>query len=178
MSRAARARSTRGFLSAKSGPEELRAAARALAAANSSLQNEIGAATETTMTPVWQGKVSDRIRDHREEIMNTGVRVIGGNPAVLIAADGHRRVGRGLRTEHWPGFEYGANKEKQTTYRRKSKNGGTHTVTRRTQKGHPPRHRTGRVLGYATRLILPRIAALWTQTVMKKIYDALEEGRP
>lgn len=160
------------------GARELRAAVLAMRVARREVRNDINRATRQTFNPVWRQLVNDRARTSLDRrVLNTGVRVVAGNPPALVAAGSRRRLPGGLvPAEQWQGVEFGANRDKVTTYRRRSPSGGTHTVRRHTARQLPARQRTGRVVFPAVADIAPRIASLWVQLIVRKFSEAVEKG--
>lgn len=121
------------------------------------------------MGPVWTSLV-DRYAagslDRR--VLTAGARIAAGNPPVATAATSRRRLSGGLMpAEAWPAFEFGADRNKRTTYRRKGA-----TVTRRTRRQLPSRNPRGRVVFKAFREIAPRNVSLWVQIIVKTYNDA------
>lgn len=160
-------------------PREIRAAALALRGADRNLRSDINKATREVMSPVWKALVqarADRRRD--QKVLATGARIKAGNPPAAVAATSRRRLRGGLVPgEQWAALEFGANRDKTTTYTRRSKTGGTHQVTRHAARQLPPRRRTGHVIYPAVKEIAPRMVSLWVQTIVRKYYEAAEKMR-
>jgi hypothetical protein len=70
--------------------------------------------------------------------------------------------------------EFGANRNRLTAYRRRSRNGRTTTVLRHTTHQLMPLRRNGWTVYPAAAEFIPRIASLWVQTFMRTVYDVLE----
>lgn len=66
--------------------------------------------------------------------------------------------------------EFGAYREERTTYRREG-----HTVTRRTQRQFWNYTKRGRVVYPSASEMIPRIAALWVQTIYRTVAEVIEE---
>lgn len=161
----------------------LRAAVLAVKAANRDLRRDINAATRETMNPEWRRAVADNLngRDHfTTRLLDNGVRIAAGNPPAAKAAQSKRGIGKSRRltpAQHYALAEFGAsNTERTSTYSRRSRNGGSHTVTRRTRRGLPARNPRGRVIYPAFAEIAPRMVSLWVQLIVRKYHEALEEG--
>ncbi len=168
-------------LSAKGQPE-LRAAAIALKRVDRSIRQDINAAMRQQGNDIWRDEVTGRTRTSMDEAMLTkGARIAAGNPPVAVAASSKRPIGSSRRLipdQAWPAWEFGSdNREAFTRYRRKSKNGGSHEVERRTMRGLPPRYRKGRVLYPAVEESAPRLASLMVKLVVSKVMDAIDGGR-
>lgn len=160
------------------GPRELRAAVLALRQLPTDVRRIVGQDMRTTMAPEWRGALAQAQRIPQDAVLFAGARIGAGNPAELVTASGRRRVGRGLvPLEHWPGFEYGASDHTPRAYTRNRAGYTQHTVRRDVLAGHPPRYRTGRVIGPTVRAILPRVAAYWTQSIIRAALEAAEKGR-
>jgi hypothetical protein len=165
-------------LSAKGSPE-LRAAAIALKGVDRDLRSTINRATAQQGNEIWRSEVAAKTRRPLDEaILAKGARVASGNPPMAVAASSKRPIGKSRRLipdERWPGYEFGTdNKNAYSKYRRRSKNGGTHTVERRTMRHLPPRYRKGRVLWPAFAESAPRVDSLWVKTIVKSVMDAAE----
>lgn len=159
-----------------SAPAQLRAAVLAMKAADRDLKSTINKATRTVMSPVWRDAVAAGANRRRDQkVLATGARIKAGNPPAAVAATSRRRLRGGLVPgERWPVFEFGANRDKVTTYTRTSPNGTSHQVTRRTARQLPPRRRTGHVIYPAVKAVAPRVASLWVQIIVREYYDAAE----
>lgn len=142
------------------------------------LKSDINKATRSTMGPEWKKLVEANATSRMDSrVLAKGAGIRAGNPPTAVAATSRRRLSGGLVPQDtWAPFEFGANRNKVTTYTRKSRNGGTHKVSRHTARQLPRRNPRGRVAFEAAREVVPRMAALWTQLIYKKVYDALEGG--
>lgn len=159
-------------------PAAIRAAVLALKAADRTLRTDINRATRETMNPVWRGLIEGNATNRRDSaILAKGAKIKAGNPPAGQAATSRRPLRGGLSpVDHWQALEFGADREKTSTYTRKSKNGGTHQVTRHASRQLPPRIRSGRVVYPAVADIGPRLASLWVQIIVRKYHDAAEEA--
>lgn len=166
------------MLSAR-GSRELRAAGFALKLVERDVRNSINRSMRSTMNQVWRGAVAERARTPLDRrVLNTGVRVAPGNPPTLYAAGSTRPLPGGLvPATQFYAVEFGADRDNFTTYERRSPKGGTHTVhNRRTSRQLPARRRQGRVVYPAAAELAPRLASLYVQTIVRGIYEAVEEG--
>ncbi|WP_263732558.1 hypothetical protein [Cellulomonas sp. SG140] len=156
--------------------DELKAVVLAFTRLDKTLKRDINAQTRAVLGPVWQQEINARLRTPMDSlVIGAGVRVKAGNPPVVQAAQSRKAIGGRLRpATDWAGWEFGSEGYRRTTYTRKSKNGGTHKVTRNTMKQMPPRYRTGRVAYPALAKVAPRMAALWVQTVVRAVHQAAE----
>lgn len=158
--------------------EAVGAAVRALEVADQNLKNDLYLATVQTMGPVWKDVLADRaIRFHRDVRLYLPGGIIAGNNPKATAATETRTLSGGLvPAKDWPKIEFGSNREKQTTYDRRSPKGKVHKVTRRTQRQLPPRYRKGRVAYPAFAEVAPRVVSLWVQMIIRRYNEALEKA--
>ena len=163
-----------GFLSVHDGPEELRAAVRALRAAPRDLRNQINRAMRSTMSGPWAQAVRESADTDgmAQRLIVKGALIRPGNPPTLIAGNSTRRIskrGGGLTpSADWHLAEYGADRTAKTTYQRLG-----YPVTRRTNTGWKQSYRRGRVLAPALAQIGPRLASLFVQTIVRGYMDIL-----
>lgn len=143
-------------------------------------RSDMNKATRQTMNPAWKQIVSEHVAGTSSFVsamLNNNVRVAAGNPPLLMAAGSKRGIGATKRLtpgEHFYLAEFGARSNAYSSYARKSKNGGTHRVKRRTRTGLPVRVTSGRAIYPAAAEWIPRAASLWVQLFVKKVYDAAE----
>jgi hypothetical protein len=156
---------------------ELKAASLAMKAADKALRTDINRATVQVGNAIWRPLVAvhaTKAMDTR--VLAVGARVKGGNPPVAMAANSRRAIGgRLVPAKAYAAWEFGAaHRNAYSKYTRKSKNGRTHSVSRRTMTGLPPRTPKGRVVWPAFAEAAPRVVSLWVQMIVKKYYDASE----
>lgn len=95
------------------------------------------------------------------------------NVALKSATKG--RVGRGIPSSVLAkGAEFGADINAYSRYQRRSPKGKVHTVTRRTTKQFGHFRRDGRVVYPTAHDILPRVASLYVQTLLRTAAEAFE----
>jgi hypothetical protein len=70
--------------------------------------------------------------------------------------------------------EYGATREKKSTYKRRSRKGGSHAVTRHTTRQFRTYKKTGYVFAPAVKAIVPKLAKAWTEALGVSINDTIE----
>lgn len=142
-----------------------------------SLRSDVNRETRSMAGPVWKQEIQSRVRTPMDtRVLAKGAALRAGNPPVLVAATSNRKLRGGLVPGNdWKWFEFGANRNKTKTYSRRSKNGGKHQVTRHTARQLPAHQKGGRVVFPAVADIAPRIASLWVQTVVRKVYEAFGE---
>lgn len=144
-----------------------------------SLRSDINKSIRDEFNPVWQGLVQvGASRAMETKVLTAGTRVKGANPPVLQAATSTRAIGEHkgiLPARDYAGWEFGAvDRNAYSRYERKSKNGGTHKVERRTMRHLPSRNVKGRVVYPAVAEIVPRIASFWVQSIYRFVYAAFE----
>lgn len=152
-------------------PAELRGAVLAMKRADAAVRRDVAARMRDTMNPVWRSEVAGHASGVAGQMFTAGTRIAGGNPAQLVAAASRRKIGRGLIPDrHWAGFEYGANRASgvRTVTSRKG------TKYRRHVMNHLPPRGDGRSIEPAVKAVLPRIAAFWTQSVVRAFMDAAD----
>lgn len=140
-------------------------------------QKEIRQRTKAMAQPEWQKAVTERASTAPEQlVLAKTARVTASNQNVTLQS---ARIGRSLSgglkpTASYAGIEWGGNQNRKTTYRATSRKGKSFTVTRHTQRQLRPRNRQGYAVMPAIAELIPRIAALWTQTVVRTFYEAIE----
>lgn len=164
----------KGWISIGDAPRELRAAALAARAASRDVRNQLYRNVRETMKPVWTSGLEAHMSQPRDVLLVAGAKVQAGNPPSLVTATTKKKVGGLIANQNWAGFEWGANRAQKHIYERTYKGGKTGRVERAVLAGHPQRRRVGRVISPTVRQILPRIASLWVQTVVRTYMDAIE----
>lgn len=161
-----------------SGVREARLAATALRSVDRDLRREVNKQTRTVVNPVWRESVDDHGSSRMDErVLRAGARVATGTRPALIGASSRRQLRGGLvPVDDWRAWEFGADRERFTSYRTRSPNGKRYTARRRTRRQLPPTTKGGRVLYPAVSDALPRVAALWSQTAVWLTFEALRKG--
>lgn len=164
------------MINAADAPKELRGAAIALKMVERDLRNKINRETKAELDPVWKNEVESRISSARDaRIFKTGTRIAGGNPPVAYSMTSKRKMRGGLvPVDQGRAFEFGGNRNAVRTVEGRSPKGKRYTYKRHTQKQLPPTYAGGRIVTPAIKAVLPRMASLWAQTVVKSILDAAE----
>lgn len=161
------------------GNDELRAVAFGMKVIERDVRNQINRATRAELKPIWQQELDAAMggtSTFTSRILG-GSRVSPGNPPTLYAATSRRGIGKSKRlnpNEHYYLGEFGGRDNLYRRYTRRSENGGSHTVTRRTNTGLPRQIRNGRVVYPAASQAAPRLAALWVQVFVREVYEAAE----
>jgi len=149
----------------------------ALKGADKDIQQAVRAQSREVLVPIWQSAVTQRAETVYEARLAGTARVAVSNQNVTMTAAkvrGQKFSGGLDLRESWSTVERGANLNKTATYQRRSKKGGTHSVTRQTMKPFRPRKAGGYVLSPAREEIGPRATSLWVQTAIKTLLDKLD----
>ena len=151
----------------------------ALRSIDKTLQTQVRKHTKAIVEPEWKQALAQRADTRLEHrvIVDTAVVSVSNQNVRVTSANKGRPLSGGLNPKvDWAAVEFGSGK-KTTTFSRKSKNGGTHKVTRKGGASLKGRSRTGYVFWPAAENMIPRIASLWVQTTVKTIANALEGKR-
>lgn len=137
------------------------------------LDREVAKATRThskrVIQPEWQ-KALDREATRDFFFFSH----LTKNSSALVSDRGVKlTAGRTSATSLVREREFGASREEFNTYTRRGRN-GSYQVRRRTQRQFYHYNADGYVVYPAARKIIPRVAALWVQTVYRTTYDAIE----
>lgn len=143
------------------------------------LKNDFRKAQRQALKPIWQESVAESVRGGeavQEKIFSKGNRVKAGIPAVVTSGTSTRYLSGGLvPADEARSFEFGAKDRGYAVYNRVSKKGGRHKVRRRTRNQMPIYRRMGWVVYPAFfDKALPRFVRLHVQTMVYKIYKAVE----
>lgn len=160
--------------------KEFQAVVLAMRLMDKDLRKEINAATRTELNPTWKALVEANATSPIDaKILTPGTRIATGNPPSARAGTGNRKLsGGGTPNLLSKAREFGAvNRNAETTYdRRNRRTGGTHKVTRHTQRQLPAATRQGRVVYPAFADFAPRALSLWAQTAVRLVHEAFEKG--
>ena len=155
---------------------QLKAAGARLQSIESALKKQIDQSTKT-IGPQWKqllaSKASTRLE--RRVIAATGNVVPIENGVRLEAGKAGGSLSGGLSIKRAAGpVEYGANRGKRKTYKRRSKRGGSHSVTRHTTRQFRDFKGDGHVYGPAVKAIVPKLAKAWTEAFRVTVTDSIE----
>jgi hypothetical protein len=155
---------------------ELQAAIFAIRSLDSTLAKFIRQQTKRIAQPEWMRALLRRastVLEMRVLSQTAVVTVSNQNVRVQSASKG-RPLSGGLNPKvDYPAVEFGVT-PKRTTYERVSPKGNRHRVTRTTGTAMKSRNAKGYVFYPAAREMVPRLAALWVQTVVRTIATAFE----
>ena len=158
--------SRHGIVSAEAA-EDFRAVRRAIDAAPDNLRRLLAATGAEQLSGAWRDELSKRpATPAQQKFILTGARTIP-------------HAG-GLRVETGDGelarvFEFGTNdRDRFTTYRRRSPKGRPHSVTRRTRRQIPQRRAGGYIAYPAANALGARAFSMWAQLIRKVTHEWME----
>ncbi len=156
--------------------KQLLGAARRLRALGGNLDTEIREGGER-IGPEGKRLVSANASTTIEKrLISNGARLVASANGVRLETSGGR-VRNGLNTaDHGGPVEFGVKRGKKSTYERRSKRGGSHTVTRVTTNGLKPFKKSGHVFTPAVKAIVPKLSKAWTEEISDAVEDALNGG--
>lgn len=133
-----------------------------------------------SFAPIWREEIAGAAAAAGvpyTALFKAGNTVQVGAPTYLKAANSRRATRSGAsRADVAVLFEFGApNPELLVRYSRRSKNGGSHAVTRHVARGLPARRRGGYVTGPAAGKFIRRAQKLHAQTLTRTLYEILGE---
>ncbi len=155
---------------------ELQAALLAIRSLDRTLAKTIRQHTKRIAAPEWTRALTRRASTALEQrvLSATAVVTVSDQNVRAQSASKGRPLSGGLNPKtDFPAVEFGAS-DTPATYQRVSRKGKPHTVTRHTTKQLRPRNPKGYVFYPAAREMVPRLAALWVQTLVRTIATALE----
>jgi hypothetical protein len=154
------------------GVHELRVIAVLLQQLDTHTRRAIRAFTKSALVTPWLSAIQQRastVLEQRVIAATANVKTSDQNIRIESAAKG-RRLSGGLNPKvHYPAIEFGGDRNSVTTYRRKG-----HTVSRRASRQLRPRNSRGYVFYPAAAEMIPRLASLWAQTVVRTIGDIFD----
>ncbi|WIB64368.1 hypothetical protein [Curtobacterium sp. MCBD17_040] len=160
------------------GSEDLKKVVTALQVVDSNVAKAIRQYTQAEMAPEWRKGLAERAHSlvETKALVDTSrVKVSNQNVSLTSATvkGGPWRGGFDPRVD-FGAVEFGANREQEATYFRRTRKGSRARVTRHTARQFKTPFRNGRVVWPEAKAEIPRYASLWVQTVLRTIHDALE----
>lgn len=155
---------------------ELQAVLVAMKALDRDTKKHIRRELKSMAEPEWKEAVAANAEGRLEQrVLASTARVAVSDQNVQLksAAIGRSMSGGAKPSEIYGPVEFGSGLRK-TTYSRRSKNGGSHKVTRTTGRQFRPPTRSGWVVYPAAARLIPRIAALYVQTLVRGVHEAFE----
>lgn len=156
------------------GSEALKDMVLAINQSGRDVQRVIRTYTKSELTRPWLEAINQRASTtlERRVISATSVVSVSNQNVRIQSAGKGRKLSGGLNPKtDYAAIEFGANRGKQTSYNRKG-----HRVTRRTAVQLRPRNAKGYVFYPAASEMIPRLARLWVQTVVK-LYGDIFDGK-
>jgi len=145
-------------------------------------------AARTTVEPIWREAIASSSASAKTyvspqlvgRVFTRTARVAVSDRNVQLKAAGTGKPltgGLDYRDRSWGALEFGtANRQRTNTYTGKSRKGRSFTVhDRHTRRQLPVRRAKGWVFYPAAAEAIPRIAALYAQTAMRLLHEAVEE---
>ncbi|RPE75198.1 MULTISPECIES: hypothetical protein [unclassified Frondihabitans] len=151
------------------GSKELQAVVLRLKTVDREIATQINKATRAMAEPVWKEAVRASVTNRMETrvLSDTArVSVSRGNVTLKSATIGKSLAGGTKPYEIAHAVEFGADREssRQTLTSKK----------RHTKRQFRPRNRKGYVVYPAAAEVIPRIASLWAQTVVRTLHEVIE----
>ena len=159
------------------GSRELQAVILALKTIDRATRREIRVRTKSIASEAWASTLRENANtrlEHRVLVDTARVRVSDQNVTLTSATVGRPLAGGLKPKENAAAVEFGA-ADRAVPYDAVSRRGRRYRVTKRNTRAQlKGRNRKGYVVYPSAAEIIPRIAALWTQTVARTLYDMLE----
>lgn len=158
--------------------EALDATVKGLQLVDRNVQKHVRDATKELGQDEWSGLVNENLGDNNLQSTVLGdynkLQASNQNVMLMSGASTRRMKGGATPADLARAEEFGANRNRRTAYRRRSRNGKPTDVFRHTTHQLMPLRRNGWAVYPAAADFIPRIASLWVQTAMRAIYDAFE----
>lgn len=165
------------------GSKELQAVVLALKTVDKNLRPEMYARTRQHILPDWSSSIQNKISGQGKTRLNTallmkGVRATVGTQGVgVVAAASTKAIRKGSTltpAQNWPAAEFGAKPRVANIQGRRGETRYNYKRTINTQ--FLPNNRKGKFAFRAANEIVSRSVALWVQTVVQVISEAVEKG--
>lgn len=157
---------------------ELQAAILATRAAGKDLRRALYADARSELGNAWLPALQRRTASRMDRaVMLRGARVqVGGDGFRVMAATSRRAIKPGglVPADDWAGVEFGA-RTARARYNRRSRNGGTHTVTRTVNRQFRGRVKQGRIAFDAASELGTRLVAVWVSSIVSTYRRAARE---
>lgn len=150
-------------------------ASRALIALGPKIAQTIFSASSNQLTAGWTEELgkSGGYNAQQRRIVTADPRVIPSFMSLTVETGGSGELGELTRQ-----FEFGTLDQNEFyEYSRRSKNGGSHRVTRRTKRQIPRRSQTGWIAYPAASRLATRIIRMYQQIIVKEAHDAIDGGQ-
>lgn len=152
---------------------DLRAAASRLQAIQQPLTAKAWDVTKR-LEPQWKQLLASNASTRLERrVFSTG-RAVATDAGVRLEAGATGVLSGGLSVSAARGpVEHGSNRGKRKTYTRRSRGGGTHSVTRRTAAQFRGVNKAGYVVGPAVKAFIPKLGKAWMDGLEDVLSDAV-----
>lgn len=147
------------------------AAIRLVAAIPNEVAKQIRQRSKRVIQPEWKSGLAEHAPGDR--IYHS--RLVG--PSAAYITDRGVRLRAGKAGKFPRETEFGASQETYTEYTRRTRSGGTARVRRRTKRQFGPYRRKGHVVYPTASEMIPRVAALWVQTIIRTAHEQIEKIR-
>lgn len=154
------------------GAEQLQTARRLLRGVPADVRRQTQAQVRRALPTMWAKEVDSAMVTRQDRAVLGGAKVKVGALPKLVSATKPVRSGERI----WREVEFGDGRKTYVTYRGNVWRNRNVKIRRRTQRQLPSRDKSGRVLYQAARAAGPRIYSLWSQTVIRTVFDALKGG--
>lgn len=147
-------------------------------AAPKNIQQNIKKYAKADIIPAWQQELAAQPADDLQKrlLVDTGRAGVTNLNVFLKAGGINAKVSGGLSTDtgdnSYRAAEFGANRF--LTHKVKTSDGRISRKQRHTQRQFESTDHKGYVVYPAARKVIPRVAALWTQTIIRTLHDAVE----
>lgn len=157
---------------------ELQALILSIRRSDKEVQAQIRKHTKPMVQAEWKKGLAEHAMtrfEHRVLVDTARVAVSNQNVRLKSGGLAKKLSGGGRARELAAAAEFGANQDTKTKYGQISKRGKRYTVERHSTRQLRPRKKTGYVVYPTAAEIIPRLAALWTQTAVRTLYEAFEK---
>lgn len=156
---------------------DLRATIAAAKASDKDIRREMRKHTQAVARPAWERAIAERVGDLREtRALHATARVSVSDQNVTLKSaviKGKKFSGGATAHDLFAPLEFGA-RRRNVTYSATSPRGKRYQITRTIGAGFPAPAPKGRVVWPAAADVIPRIAALWVQTVLRTFMETIE----
>ncbi|WP_144719241.1 hypothetical protein [Agrococcus jejuensis] len=166
------------------GSRLLQAAILSLRVAPTEVRKQVRQVSKRALEPEFTKQIAERAAMSNQPRLSSAVLVRGAriqvsdqNVRMRTAASTRALKGGLVPNAYGKAIEFGANAGKVSTYTRRSPKGKPHQVKRHTTRQWPRVRRQGWAFYPTVENLLPRFAALWTQTAIRTVHEALEGRR-
>lgn len=157
---------------------ELAATLLALRGAEKETLKRINKQTRDQVIPEWRNAVNDRsVTIQEQRILGaTAKALVSGSQLKLRTGLGSKTLSGGLGAEQNRAIEFGANRNRVTTYSTHSRKGKGYKVKRHVSRQLVAARTEGPTYK-AGADVVPRVLSLWVATTVRVLYDAFESGK-